>query len=164
MIKIRIPDNNHSEREYIIHVLLRVFLGLDCLVESAPGLQDYELLLESGNKLVIRDAFFSAYPENLSYLSAEHIPLNVRLIKNKFAPEEDIPVIFGSSEMESVDLEGSRTLYCGIDLFASSFFMLARWEEYVSEQKDKLSRFRAVTSCAFRNNFLHRPVVCRVDS
>ena len=54
---------------------------------------------------------------------------------------------------------GNDKIICGIDIFASSFFMLTRWEEYVIKKRDMHNRFSAYESLAFKYNFLNRPVV-----
>ncbi len=46
-----------------------------------------------------------------------------------------------------------------LDLFAASFFMLTRWEEYVNRARDNHNRFPARESLAFKQGFLHRPIV-----
>lgn len=45
------------------------------------------------------------------------------------------------------------------DIFAASFFLLSRYEEYLDFQPDEHGRFRASDSLAFRNGFLGRPVI-----
>ena len=45
------------------------------------------------------------------------------------------------------------------DIFAASFFMLSRYEEYLDHQPDQHGRFTASSSLAFRNGFLDIPVV-----
>ena len=45
------------------------------------------------------------------------------------------------------------------DPFATSFFMLSRYEEYLPHIKDKFGRFEAKESFAFKNKFLNKPVV-----
>ena len=45
------------------------------------------------------------------------------------------------------------------DPFAASFYMLSRYEEYVSDEKDHLGRFPARSSLAYQNNFLDKVVV-----
>jgi hypothetical protein len=45
------------------------------------------------------------------------------------------------------------------DIFAASFFLITRYEEYLEFEPDQFGRFRASTSFAFRNNFLSRPVI-----
>jgi hypothetical protein len=47
-----------------------------------------------------------------------------------------------------------------IDMVSDIFFMLTRYEEFVlAEKKDKYGRFPASESFAYKNIFLHRPIV-----
>jgi hypothetical protein len=45
------------------------------------------------------------------------------------------------------------------DIFAASFYLLSRYEEYLPHVKDEYGRFTAKDSLAFNNNFLHQPIV-----
>lgn len=45
------------------------------------------------------------------------------------------------------------------DIFAASFYLLSRYEEYLPHVKDEYGRFTAKQSLAFKNGFLHEPVV-----
>jgi hypothetical protein len=45
------------------------------------------------------------------------------------------------------------------DIFAASFYMVTRYEEYLDHQADEHGRFRASSSLAFKNGFLDIPVV-----
>lgn len=45
------------------------------------------------------------------------------------------------------------------DIFAASFYLLSRYEEYLPHVKDDYGRFTASESIAFKNNFLQQPVV-----
>lgn len=45
------------------------------------------------------------------------------------------------------------------DIFAASFFLLSRYEEYLPHVKDSVGRFPAKESIAYQNNFLELPVV-----
>lgn len=45
------------------------------------------------------------------------------------------------------------------DVFAASFYLLSRYEEYLPHVKDEYGRFNAKDSIAFKYNFLHQPVV-----
>ena len=45
------------------------------------------------------------------------------------------------------------------DIFAASFYLLSRYEEYLPHVKDKFGRFTAEESLAFNNGFLKQPVV-----
>lgn len=45
------------------------------------------------------------------------------------------------------------------DIFAASFFLVSRYEEYLKFEPDEFGRFPGSKSFAFRNNFLNRPVI-----
>jgi hypothetical protein len=45
------------------------------------------------------------------------------------------------------------------DIFAASFYLVSRYEEYLDFKPDNHGRFPAASSLAFRNGFLHRPVI-----
>jgi len=123
MIKITIPNNNIQERTYILDIIFNEFLGLEYSLHV--GSKDYEIELQNGKILTIKDTFFSKYPNDLEYLKVENIPKKI---------EE-------------------------LDIFAASFFMLTRWEEYVNKNRDSHNRFPATESLAYKQGFLDRPVV-----
>jgi len=151
---INIPNNNIKERKYIIDVLIGEFLGLDYQIK-VKNIENYEILLSNNNKIIIIDSFFYKYKTELSYLKKENIPANVEFVENKFTTEKNIPVIYGNNELKVSEKE----ITCGIDIFASSFFMLTRWEEYVIEEKDVDFKFPDELSLAQKHNFHYRPVV-----
>lgn len=45
------------------------------------------------------------------------------------------------------------------DIFAASFYLLTRYEEYLPHVKDELGRFTATESIAYQHGFLQEPVV-----
>lgn len=45
------------------------------------------------------------------------------------------------------------------DIFSAAFYMLTRYEEFLPHQKDKMGRFPAKESLAYKNDFLKQPVV-----
>jgi len=45
------------------------------------------------------------------------------------------------------------------DIFAASFYLLSRYEEYLPHVKDEYGRFTPNDSLAFKHDFLHQPVV-----
>jgi len=45
------------------------------------------------------------------------------------------------------------------DIFAASFYLLSRYEEYLPHVKDNFERYPATESIAFKNNFLEDPVI-----
>jgi hypothetical protein len=60
-----------------------------------------------------------------------------------------LPVFFQTSE--NTDLP--------FDIFAASFYMVSRYEEYLDHQPDEFGRFRASSSLSFKQGFLGKPVV-----
>jgi hypothetical protein len=154
MIKIKIPNNNINERKYIIDILFGEFLGLEYNIET--GSRNYEIILENGSKLIIEDHFFNKFPNNLEYLKEENIPKTIEFSKNSFIVEDDIPTIYG---INTLITNNRSTIICGIDVFASSFFMLTRWEEYINNNRDSHNRFPAYESLAYKQGFLDRPIV-----
>ncbi|MES1221210.1 MAG: hypothetical protein ABUT20_37260, partial [Bacteroidota bacterium] len=45
------------------------------------------------------------------------------------------------------------------DIFAASFYLLSRYEEYLPHKKDMYGRYAHENSLAFRENFLHLPLI-----
>ncbi len=45
------------------------------------------------------------------------------------------------------------------DIFAASFYLIGRYEEYLNTETDAFGRYKASSSIAFRNGFLGKPVV-----
>jgi hypothetical protein len=154
MIKVQIPDNNLSEREYIIKIILSNFLGLQYSLTTSH-LESHCSILFGESELIVNDSFFNLYKEPLSYLCVDALPDKIIYVKNEFTVEKNIPVIFGTDELQIV----GNKIICGIDIFASSFFMLTRWEEMINSLRDTHLRFPGIQSIAYQNDFLHRPVV-----
>lgn len=45
------------------------------------------------------------------------------------------------------------------DIFAASFFLLSRYEEYLPYQKDEYGRYAHTNALAYKENFLHLPLI-----
>lgn len=155
MIQVTIPHNNISERKYIINIILVEFLGLDIEIVVNKSCNNWTIKTNNGSMLYIEDHFFNQFPRELEYLKFENIPNYVEYIENDFAPETNIPLIYGTPNLDVK----TNNIFCGIDIFASCFFMLTRWEEYANENRDKHNRFSAKDCIAYKFNFLNRPVV-----
>lgn len=154
MISIFIPNNFVEERTYTLDVILAEFLGLNYQIETWNQ-QDYKLRLDNNQELIIRDSFFSALNEKSGYLMQDNIPSEVNYTTNDFIIEDNLPILYGT---ELINVE-SNQITCWIDLFASSFFMLTRWEEYVNLKRDNHDRFSAANSLSFQHGLLDRPIV-----
>lgn len=62
---------------------------------------------------------------------------------------DDVPSFFNYRQEASVPF----------DIFAASFYLLSRYEEYLPHVKDQFERFPAEESLAFQHNFLNMPLV-----
>ena len=109
------------EKQYIIKLL---FNNLQLDVPEEVGLdKNYKFRYEN-KVLEINDSFFSRIPASDSYLKRENIPDEVIWIDDPQSEKEKIPGLYGENKM----IFEEDYIYCGLDIFASSFFMLTRWE------------------------------------
>lgn len=156
MLKIDIPEGYKAERTYIIELLLGEFLGLNTELTVKSDISATLILLENSNVLEINDAFFKEiFHRDQNYLDVKNIPARVVYCDLDEAPERNLVGIYG----QPVVVVNEKKIYCGIDIFASAFFMLSRWEEHVRPDRDMHGRFPAKSSLACRHGFLSRPVV-----
>jgi hypothetical protein len=150
MIEIEISTKYIHEFAYSANVILNTILGVPYKIVNCKGNKD--IRIKSNSSFIIIPGDFW---ELENYLKKQIIPDHIIFSRNRFCFEKDIPVIFGND----IFREDTNSFYCGIDLFASSFFMLTRWEEYVTDLKDTHDRFPGNASLAYKFNFLQRPVV-----
>ncbi len=67
-------------------------------------------------------------------------------------------------EIKCFELNGTKGFFrtegdWPFDIFAASFYLLSRYEEYLPHQKDMYGRYAHTNSLAFRENFLTIPIV-----
>ncbi len=75
MIVIKLPNNNISEREYVVDVIFSEFLGLN--FKTKIGREDYEIILPNKRSFTIKDTFFNRFPKDLEYLKEENVPKSI---------------------------------------------------------------------------------------
>ena len=165
MLTIKIPRSYQEERRYVIFVVFKEFLGLECVVVASDVDKTVITDCEETKKIIVDDSFFSV-PQT-DWLKAESLPL--RPLKRWNIAEEGldvdicektIPVIYGKEINESVFMiQNTDTVQFGVDIFGSIFFMLTRYEEVVSTERDLHDRFPAYASIAYQEGFLSRPIV-----
>lgn len=154
MININISSNFLPEKKYIIDVIFNEFLGLSYKI-NIKNVKNYEIVLENDNTIIIKDHFFNNLVEKEQYLSSKNIPKTCKFIKKTPLIENNIPIIFGKDLLNV----SNNKITCEIDIFASSFFMLTRWEEHVNIERDIHNRFPLKESFAYKNKFYDTPVV-----
>lgn len=143
------------EKEYCFCILLHELLELDYRVVFSAE-KNYRLRLPNGAAIIIEDHFWGQLSENSKLFESLKLPES-SLTENIQSPFESdlLALIYGRNHF----IFNEEEITCGIDIFASAFFMLTRWEEYVSQERDQHGRFPAEKSLAFRAGFLDRPVV-----
>lgn len=67
-------------------------------------------------------------------------------------------------KIECFGLHGHKAFFkaegdTGFDLFAAVFFLISRYEEYLPHQNDSYGRYAHTSSLAFKESFLHQPLV-----
>ncbi|MCH5600490.1 DUF7033 domain-containing protein [Niabella ginsengisoli] len=74
--------------------------------------------------------------------------------------EEDIkPQSIICIEKEGVTIFFRNESETGFDIFAASFYLISRYEEYLPHKKDKHGRYSHENALAFQQNFLQQPLV-----
>ncbi len=153
MLIIETSSHSLAEKTYSFNVLLRQILGVDYRIEVTDR-SNYLLRLPNGGTIIIEDHFFGRLPDG-AYLQADKVPQTAETIDQPYERPEKITSIYGAPKFQYY----KQSIRCGVDLFASAFFMLSRWEEYVQPERDQHGRFLAKNALAIRAGFLERPVV-----
>lgn len=174
MLIVHAPPTRSAEREYICRVLLGEFLGLDYrIVYERDRKNEVLLVLDQASPspagprsgLRMPDVLLSIPQERwLKPASLPVLPLDRFVLPGGdfAAADEELPVIYGRKTASGSYMEWQDdNLYLGLDVFGSSLFMLTRYEEVVQGERkfDRHGRFPARNSLAWRESFLHLPVV-----
>lgn len=142
MIKIICPSSNLPERIYSIETLFTDVMGCErneYVIVPDEEAKDYCLLYDE-KSIVVEDHFFKYYAEPLSYLNIDNIPTDLHYFH---ALGYEIPIIYGKDKF----VEDGDNIVIGLDLFASTYYMLTRWEEYLIGREEK-------GDCRERNLFI----------
>jgi hypothetical protein len=155
-LQIEIPDSFVPERKYALHVLFEVYMGISIKTNvSTNPTKEYRIHLENGKHLIIKDGFFSSIDPGDGYLFQKHLPQQVISCANPNSSDQHIVAPFGEGEIQ-ID---SDSIQCNLDIIASTFFFITRWEEHVIEQKDRHLRTLESETYMLRHGLQHRPLV-----
>lgn len=166
--------------KYTFDVLLTT-LGIDYRIahyeQARVEGQDKAICILYGDKDILPQAKFKIhiYPAILfgqAYLkvgSLPHLPLDRVKIEGK-----DRAILYagkgrceGRQEVSAKGRElvgvkeddTGRTIFTNLDIIASSFFLLSRYEELLSNREDKYKRFPAEESLCYKEGLLCQPIV-----
>jgi len=169
---VTVPETYPAEREYILFVILKEFLGLNYVIQRSGKADTYISDKEKKCNLIIPDILF-ATPEE-KWLGQSSLPKQPLEIWDpgtidvagsngyEFSP---VPVIYGVCKAHFGEMHASANSQPGlhlmlpIDIFGSCFFMLTRYEEIVKKDRDEHGRFPTKTSLAYQAGFFDRPIV-----
>lgn len=168
MLKIKIANLCQNEQRYALDILLGEFLGLAFEVESYNG-DVIEITRPGGDnsaKLTLDASFFQQAhqawlkPESMPVLPlATWTPTDDGINANLVEPS--IPVLYGQPYPDGQPglVKNGEHLHLNFDIFGSAFFMLSRYEELITKDRDNHDRFPATASVAYKAGFLGRPIV-----
>ncbi|WP_428744902.1 polysaccharide deacetylase family protein [Tenacibaculum sp.] len=118
--------------------------------------------------LQIKIDFTSKIEEFVAYNGPKFSYTNVPLGKEFFVQSNELLFQQGVKDVEILiqEWEGVPCFFDSIeaseipfDIFAASFFLITRYEEYLPHIKDIHGRFSATESIAYQNGFLEKPLV-----
>lgn len=130
-----------SRVKYVFNLLFKEMFGLDFrITENKAFFESYHY-----DKLNYSESPYLSEPfVKSSGLLFENA---IEQIEPEFLNKGDVLVIFPTP------------CELGFDIFSAIFFMVSRYEEYISVEYDEFNRFKAVNSFAHKHNFLHLPIV-----
>lgn len=136
--------NKISDRlNYIFHFILKEQLGIEFMFSTnieECKLSDKDIINYSNES--INNARFQIKPHTLLF-------------------EEGIK----PQQIDCFETDGYKAFFktsasdFQFDIFAASFYLLSRYEEYLPHEKDIYGRYSHENSLAFKNNFLHKPLI-----
>ncbi|MBT3209996.1 MAG: hypothetical protein HN704_07600 [Bacteroidetes bacterium] len=108
-----------------------------------------------------KDEFLAAGTPKFNY-SGSKIKDELFLESNPILFEESIVgknILVSEFQDQKIFFETNEDSFFCFDIFAASFYLISRYEEYLPGKKDKFGRFLAENCIAFKNNFLEEPIV-----
>lgn len=118
--------------------------------------------------LGIKVSFTNKIEEFIAHDSLKMTYTKQQLGKEFFVKSHDILFEQGLSDVEIniQDWDNTKCFFLNgekstipFDIFAASFYLLSRYEEYLPHVKDEYGRFIASESLAYKHGFLNQPVV-----
>jgi hypothetical protein len=98
---------------------------------------------------------------NINYTSDNNIPHSIWIKPAGLLFEKGIHTI----SLHCVQHTNGYTAFftgngiMGFDVLSAIFYLITRYEEYLPHQKDMYGRYAHQNSCAYKENFLHQPLI-----
>jgi hypothetical protein len=130
--------------KFIFHLFFTEVLNTEFkLTSNVDEFVSFEGAKINYSKLPIGDEFFIA-AENLLF------ERGISYQKLSFVQFQELPAFYPTYHKKSV---------LPFDIFAASFYMVTRYEEYLPYKKDEYGRFSSFESIAHKKGFLQKPIV-----
>ncbi|MEO6720658.1 MAG: polysaccharide deacetylase family protein [Ferruginibacter sp.] len=129
--------------QYISHFIFKMLLGLDCrfTIDSQEFINTYGVKINYSTD---------------SFTSEEVHVVNKELLFETNIEQQQIDCFETNSYPAFFKTENGHFPF---DIFAASFYLLSRYEEYLPHQKDMYGRYAHENSVAFKSNFLQLPLI-----
>ena len=129
--------------QYICHFIFKELMGVDfTIMIDSEEFKNYD---------GIKINYSNSKIENVGFNIQNHSLLFENDIKEQAIERFTINNYKAFFSMEKSDLP--------FDIFAASFYLLSRYEEYLPHEKDMYGRYAHENSLAFKENFLHLPLI-----
>jgi hypothetical protein len=107
-----------------------------------------------------KEVFISSHLVRLNYSDERITKDEIRIKPHHLLFERDIK----QQSIQCFDLNGNKAFFktegdFPFDIFAASFYLISRYEEYLPHQKDKYGRYAHHNSLAYKEGFLHLPLI-----
>lgn len=152
MITVKIPHRFTPEIRYTVNCMLKEFIGLSYKEEI---IRSKHVILEYNDRqIILTNLFFEGKIEDL--YTVKNLPNDIQQNTIEFNGQLfDITSLYGECSINT----DSKNIVINFDLIASTFFMLSRWEEGISETFDNLKRFNYKHAISVKYGFYDRPIV-----
>jgi hypothetical protein len=141
-------ENNSPRLNYICNIIFKEQLGIEYSVTSNISLTESNCIINYSTQRIPVNAF--------------HIEPNGLLFENDIHEQQIDIFQFNSlinQNKKIISFFQSTSSDFPFDIFSAAFYLLSRYEEYLPYEKDSYGRFSHEQSLAFKNNFLHLPLV-----
>ena len=129
--------------QYICRFIFKELMGVDCTITiDSEAFKDHEGVKINYSERAFENDGFRIQPHSL-------------LFENDI--REQRPACFESNANKAFfKTSGSSFPF---DIFAATFYLLSRYEEYLPHEKDLYGRFAHKNSLAYKENFLNLPLI-----
>jgi hypothetical protein len=162
VLTVSSPPRFQAERHYVLTVLLGDFLGLSWRHQTSTGVNTVISLDGCRGEIQIPDIFLSQKASE--WLTESSLPTQILPRWDSGELGHDIPLVDSSLPILFGDMHDrfrfdEQRIVLPIDIFGSAFFMLSRYEEFITRDRDSHDRFPAHASVAYKAGFLDRPLI-----